>query len=456
MKPTKYTFAIIPFKFNGDFRIFGQNAVNSGMWQEEDSDYSRMYKHIHDLITPENPQRSIIEYSLSLSPEKSVDLGFNVSDTVGYIFSGRNQIGEIYTERLFLPQMKMFIFETNIGFFTCKFVFDANIKFEPMCELTTLIKKMRFSQDNSRNKSLTMRTENEDKFLNLLEIIQQLVHDEDSDLHADLFFERSDVKKRVSAFMLSSFLFERELTEDDAAGYLKPLKRAQSKAHEVRFSREYEKPKILRPFKNMFWGFSSQGAANINYVVEGISNEDFIRSLNSTVQREYLFMTVFLLNQTYTLIDYCQIFSTLADKAVSDAELERMHKFRLNHVYNTVSNLEHYREYYRRLREALAVESLLEEVDSKQASLYRQKETQRNEQLKKIEDRIVAITAIVTVVLGVQGIISNLNSGYFLLEIISWKELVLWFLAASTILIILILLVIKIFNIWRHRNKSNQ
>ncbi len=451
--PTKYTFAIIPFKFNIDFKTFGENAINSGMWQEIDADYSRMYKHIHDCITPENPHRSIIEYSISLSPEKSAELGFNVSDTVGYIFSGRNQIGDHYTERILVPEIKMFVFETNIGFFTCKFVFDANIDFEPMCELTCLIKKMRFSQEISKNKSLTMRREGENRYINLLEIFQCLVKGEQFIPGADLFFERSNVKKRVSAFMFSSFLFETELTEEDAASYLKPLKRAQSKAHEVRFSREFEKSRILRPFKNMFWGFSSQGAANINYVVEGMSNETFIRSMNTTIQREYLFMTVFLLNQAYTLIDYCQAFSTIADKAVSDAELQRMHKFRLSHVFYTVSNLEHYREYYRRLRESLAIEKLLEEVDSKQASLYMQKEAQRNEQLKKIEDKIIAITAIVTVVLGVQGIISNLNSGYFLLEVIGWKELVLWFIAASALLIILILFVIKAFNLWRHWNK---
>lgn len=453
MNPTKSTFAIIPFKFKGDFKVYGQRAVESGIWQEKVSDYSRMYKHVHISASPQNPHRSILEYSVSLSPEKSAELGFNVSETDKYIFSGRNQIGDSYTEALLVPEIKMFIFETNIGFFTCKFVFEEDIDFEPMCELTCLIKKMRFSEDNQKNKSLTMRREGEERYINLLKIIQYLVNDEELMPGADLFFERSDVRKRVSAFMLSSFLFEKELDEDQAASYLRPLKRAQSKAHEVRFSREYEKPKILRPFKNMFWGFSSQGAANINYVVDGISNEKFIRSLNDTVQREYLFMTVFLLNQAYTLMDYCQAFSTIADRAVSEEELTRMHNFRLRHVYNTISNLEHYREYYRRLRDALAIDSLLEEVDSKQASLYRQKEELRNQHLKKIEDRIVAITAIVTVILGVQGIISNMNSGYFLLEVIGWKQFLLLFAAITGTFAVFILLIIKTFSLMRSRRK---
>jgi len=456
--PTKFTFAIIPFKFSCDFIDFGRNALASGMWHEEASDYSRMYKHIHISVDPDNPNRSILEYKAVLSPEKSAELGFAVSDTVRYILTGKNQIGEVYTETVLIPEIKMSIFETKIGFLSCNFVFDEDIDFESLCELTCLIKKMRFSRDNQKNKSLTMRHEGRETCINLLEIIQKMVNHTSGNDHntipaADFFFERSDVKNRVSAFMLSSYLFDGEIDEDEAAKYLKPLKRAQSKAHEVRFTREYEKPRILRPFKNMFWGFSSQGAANINYVTGEMSNEAFIRSLYQTIKREYLFMTVFLLNQAYTLIDYCQAFSTVADRAVSEEEMQRMHNFRLRHVYNTTSNLEHYREFYRRLRESLAIDNLMEEVEGKQASLYRQKEDLRNEQLKAIENKIFAVTTIFTVLLGVLGIISNMSEGYFLLVEIGWKNFILLFLAISAGVTLMILVILNVYYMTKSRNK---
>lgn len=453
MEATKFTFAIVPFKFNVNFRDFGKSAAASGIWQEGNSDYSRLYKHINVSVDDQNPNRSILEFNAALSPEKSGDLGLYLSDTKNYVLTGKNELGEVYREKVLIPEIKMFLFETRIGFVSCNFVFDSSTDFDSMCELTCLIKKMRFHQDNERSKSLTLRPEGQDTCINLLEVIQKMVSGVELETNADFFFERSDIRKRVSAVMLSSFLFEKEIDEEEAAQYLKPLRRAQSKAHEVRFSREIEKAKILRPFKNMFWGFSSQGAANINYVTDGISNEAFIRSLYGTIKREYLFMTVFLLNQAYTLIDYCQAISTVADEVVSQEEIQRMHNFRLKHVFTTVSNLEHYREYYRRMRESLAVDSLLQEVDGKQDALYRQKEDRRTEHLRKIENKILVVTTVFTVLLGVLGIVSNMSEGYFLLVEIGWKKFLLLFTAIAVAVSILILLMVQVV-FWFRKNRK--
>jgi len=442
MEIPKFTFAIIPFKYSYSFDSIEKIAAEGGIWQEECSDYSRFYKHININLDKRNPNRSIIEYKAVLSPEKSSELGFYISDKHKYLLTGRNEAGEYYRGTVWIPEIKMFVFDTNIGFISCNFIFEDNIDFESMCELICLIKKMKFHQDNEKNKTLTMRLEDQSKCINLLEIIQNTLLGERFSVGADLFFDRSDVKRRVSAMMLSSFLFEKEISEKEAVMYLRPLKRSQSKTHEVGFYREVDKERVLRPFKNMFWGFSPQGVANINYVVEKISNEKFIRSLYTTIKREYLFMTVFLLNQSYTLIDYCHAFSTAADKAVSQEEIQRMHNFRLKHVFNTVSILEHYREYYEKLRNALAIDSLLHEVDEKLDSLYKKKEDQRDEYLRKIENRVVTLTLVFTILLAILGIVSTMNAGYYLYVDVGLKNFLLLFVGTTIALAVIVFIIV--------------
>jgi len=244
-------------------------------------------------------------------------------------------------------------------------------------------------------------------------------------------FERA-TKSDPSAVMLSSFLLKNELTDAEAVGYLQSLKRAQSKEYNNVASTEY----LLHPFKNIYWDFSPQGIANINYSEGYSGQDDFLVKYHNHVGKEYLLMTLLLLHQEYTLIDYCQCLSQLDADDTIDKRMETMYGFKMKYVTSTISHLENYRKFFNLFRNTLNIDDLLAEVEMKLQSMYahisqarmeeqlaiEKENAQRQEEMNALrkkymdeenerKERISATVSALSVVLALFGVVSVISDG---------------------------------------------
>ena len=388
----KYTFMIVPFKFEG--KIDHERVLKSGFLKACDHDkikYDRLYKHVADSISEQNEDRTIMDYW--------VDREHNCCELFRHTLSFRvvNDNGEHHRAKGYLKDIFLYCFESGIGFVVLNFVFDEKLPLDTMCEVLNKLKKIK-----RKSRSLQILCDGEEvDLLSLLDKVPQNLF-----VKYDLFFQHSS-KDYVSATMLSSFTYMKPQNEKTILYKLECLKRSQGDSFGTT---EEAEDKYLRPFKNMFWGFSTQGIANINYDDPSVGNLAFLKSFYKNVKREYLLMTLIVLNQELTLLDYCQKFSASADSIPSIEDLNRLYNFKIRGTYTTVSHLEHYRTFYNSYMEELGIAQIFSEVDTKQNAIYLTNKNKLAEKKAASDKNINRFTKILSVVLSIFGITGLVNN----------------------------------------------
>jgi len=404
----KYTFMIIPFKFKGN--IDENEIIKSGYFKPCDHDmirYDRLYKHVTDCISCSNPDRSIFDYWFNRE-EKHTEL-FRKT----LLFRTKTENDKILEAEGYLKDIYVYCFENGIGFIVLNFVFEENIDINTMCEILHGLKKIKRVTAESRFEILL---DGEPVELSCLinEIPQRL------NVEYDLFFQHTN-KGYVSAVMLNSFTYpapqygkEKAKLEKDILHQLECLKRSQGSSYGTI---ENDGLKYIRPFKNMFWAFSAQGIANINYNDPEVGNIGFLKKFYRNVKREYLLMTLIVLNQEFMLIDYCQKFTSSVDAVSSVDELKRLYNFKIHGLFTTVSHLEHYRAFYSSFSEELGIQNILDEVNSKQSAIYLSNKNRIEEEKSKRDKKVNRFITVLSVILSVFGVTEMINNVLELLEI---------------------------------------
>lgn len=407
----KYSFMIIPFKINGNKMFSGK--LNSDFFIEVDSKekkYQKLYKHIENAINSVNKNRYISEYVVNRKKYfKHYDnyLEFNTINkcnnnsfkTLGYV-----------------DNISCYVFNDSLGFIIYNYIFDNSVDFDSYCDIINLLKKIDRVETGKcleiKSGALT---------INLREELDYIAKQFGGDV--ELFFQHNS-DKYVSATMLNSFCFDEIIDEKTVVRSLECLKKSKSKDFHVLELKEHD---YLNPFEGIYWGFSTQGIGNINYCVDN-SIKSFIYTFYDRVKKEYLLMMLLLLNQEYTLMDFCICFSedfyvkSSFNKKTVIENSNRLYRFKILNTYTIVSHLDHYRQFYKMYYNVLNIDELMKEVTDKQDAIYA---TYNNNKLKKksyFEFVLTILIALMPVVLVIPDLIVHLNSenkGVFLGTIIS-------------------------------------
>ena len=304
MDEIKYTFMIIPFCLEEGELFEEKKVTDSGFFCSIDHNnikYERLYKHIvNNVIGEKNIRRTIFDFDIDM--QKFLP---NMADKL-LRFSIIKDGEEKYMVRGLLKNVLMYYFLDGCGFIVLHFIYEENTPLEQLAEVLNCLKK--FDREKACFK---VKVENREEFeiASLLEEIKKKIG-----LKIQLFFQHSS-RGYVSSVMLNSFLLEGEDVNEQYIQYaLDCLKRSQGRSYGTTDNLKYE----IHPFKGMYWAFSTQGIANINYVSPEASNKKFYLSFHDNVRQEYLLMTLILLNQEYTLLEFCQKFA-LVDSAARNA-----------------------------------------------------------------------------------------------------------------------------------------
>ena len=397
----KYTFMVIPFKFKGN--INSDLIIEKSYFKSCDHNriqYDRLYKHVADSITENNPDRTIYDFWVDR------DVKFPELFRKTLKFKVQTDNNKIFETSAYLKDIFVYCFQNGIGFIVLNFVFDEDIDINTMCEILNKLKKIKREIDDSKFEiSLNGST------VDLFSIINELPQGLNVDY--DLFFQHSN-KEYVSAIMLNSFTYfmpqskdQKEKLEEDILHQLECLKRSQGNSYGTL---ECDERKYIRAFKNMFWAFSTQGIANINYNDPEVGNINFLQKFYKNVKREYLLMTLIILNQEFTLLDYCQKFTCSIEDIHTIGELNRLYNFKIHGTFTTISHLEHYREFYSRYSEELGIQKILEEVNSKQNAIYLSNKNKLTEEKAKRDKKINRFTKVLSVILSIFGITGLINN----------------------------------------------
>lgn len=379
----KYSFMIVPFKM--DKSIKDSNLKNNDFFIEYKEDqirYEKLYKHINNAIVFGNDNHSIEDYGINLEkyfPEwYKKELTFKVEDK-GYNVKG------------YLKEVITYFFNSGIGFNVFFFVFDEKTSIDEYTEVINKLKKI--DRD-----AINFNIYSDDKAIGVYSILEEIKNKVGYDM--DFFFQHN-YKEYVSSTMLNSFTFDHEIEEHEIFNYLECLKRSQPESYGVVVNED----DYLHPFKNIYWGFSSQGIGNVNYCLEG-QQEDFIKNFNQRVRREYLLMVLILLNQQFTLMDFCIDYTVLFndkssfdDKSVIE-HTNRLYMFKVQNTYTVVSHLEHYRKFYKKLYEKLNIDDILKEVESKQDAIYARYENEKRKQKERKEKKQNIWMSVFSVILS--------------------------------------------------------
>lgn len=390
----KYTFLIIPFKFEG---AISEDAVTAtGFYHPCDHSvikYDRLYKHVADCIDEKNPDRTIFDFWADREHHLS-DLFRNTLQ-----FRVKNENGQFFSAEGYLKDLFVYCFDNGIGFLVFNFVFDEKTPLNTVCEILNKLKKIKRNDDSSKFEILCDK-----KPVDLFELIKTAAAN--LNLKCDLFFQHS-AKNYVSATMLNSFAFEEPQSEETIRHALECLKRSQGNSFGTKESSSKE---YLNPFKNMFWAFSTQGIANVNYLDPEVGNAEFMKRFYKNVKREYLLMTLLVLNQEYTLLDYCQKFVNSKDKLPTIQDLNRLYNFKIQGTFTTVSHLEHYRTFYDSYLHEMGIEQILNEVNTKQNAIYLTNKNRFAEEKARKDKNVNRFTKVLSLILSVFGITGLINN----------------------------------------------
>lgn len=399
----KYTFMIIPFKFTGNIY---EGVTNSNFFKPCDHKtikYDRLYKHIADSISSDNAKRTIFDYWFNR--EEHLTECFRQT----LVFKVMTENKKMYKAEGYLKDLFLYCFKNGIGFFVLNFVFDENVDFNTMCEILNKLKKVNRVLNNSK-----FEISLDNKEFDIYSMLCQILDKVDPD--ADLFFQHSS-KEYMSATMFNSFTYfqpeegaAQQKSEKEMLHQLECLKRSQGSSFGAF---EDDNKNYIRPFKNMVWGFSTQGIGNINYNDPTVDNMNFLQSFYKNVKREYLLMALIILNQEFVLLDYCQKFTSSVDKKPSPEELNRLYDFKLHGTFTTVSHLEHYRTFYSHYSEELGIQEILEEVNTKQNAIYlshKNKITEEKTRRDKNINRFTKVLSVILSIFGITGLINNVAS----------------------------------------------
>lgn len=431
VKMFKYTFMIIPFKFEGN--INEEEIARFGYLLPCDHNrikYDRLYKHVANSISGNNPERSIYDYWVNREEYFSEVFRHPLN------FKVVTENKKTFTTEGYLKDIFVYCFENGIGFIVVNFVFDENIDINTMCEILNKLKKIK-RELNSQNFEITLANKKFDLFSLINKIPQGL------NVKYDLFFQHSS-KDYVSATMINSFTYfesqkidEKEKLEKDILHQLECLKRSQGNSYGTHES----KGKNIRPFKNMFWAFSTQGIANINYNDPTVGNIKFLESFYKNVKREYLLMALIILNQEFILLDYCQKFTSSINKIPSIEELNRLYNFKIHGTFTTVSHLEHYRDFYTQYSNELGIQKILEEVDAKQSAIYLSHKNKITEEKTKRDKNVNKFTKVLSVILsifGITGLINNIANLIVRENAVELSIIVVTFVIVAVVLVMIV------------------
>lgn len=211
----KYTFMIIPFKYQTDFDC--KNLLNSNFFRETDHTkikYDRLYKHIEASIDSSNAERTIFDFWVN----KEIALT-NIFDKI-LRFKIRNDLEKTYEVEGYLKDIFVYFFKNGIGFIVINLVFDSKIDIDTFCELTNKLKKI--NRDLGKSKLEIINEDN--STVNIFQIITTIKNE--LSCNCDLFFQHSS-EKYVSAIMLNSFTFVDKPDEKIIIQKLEFLKRSQ-------------------------------------------------------------------------------------------------------------------------------------------------------------------------------------------------------------------------------------
>lgn len=395
----KYTFMIVPFKIDGD--IDYDAILTSKFFQPCDHKrikYDRLYKHVADSIDENNINRTIKDFW--------VDLENNMPDYYKKVLTFRaiNENNQTYLTEGYLKDIFVYCFENGIGFIVLNFVFDELANIDTISEILNKLKKINRNIDNSKFE-IKNGKEEVDLFSILLRIKNELFD------QCNLFFQHSS-DRYVSAIMLNAFTYLEPQKDEVILHNLECLKRSQGNSYGTI---ENSNNNFLRPFKNMFWAFSTQGIANITYNDPSVGNFEFLKTFYRNVKREYLLMTLIVLNQEYTLLDYCQRFVSSSDNLPTLNDLNRLYNFKIHGTFTTVSHLEHYRSFYSYYSEELGIQKIFDEVNTKQNAIYLTNKNKIADEKARRDKNINKFTKVLSVILsifGITGLINNVANLY--------------------------------------------
>lgn len=136
VKMFKYTFMIIPFKFEGN--INEEEIARFGYLLPCDHNrikYDRLYKHVANSISGNNPERSIYDYWVNREEYFSEVFRHPLN------FKVVTENKKTFTTEGYLKDIFVYCFENGIGFIVVNFVFDENIDINTMCEILNKLKK---------------------------------------------------------------------------------------------------------------------------------------------------------------------------------------------------------------------------------------------------------------------------------------------------------------------------
>ena len=437
----KYSYLILPFKFTES--IDEHKILSSDYFELCDHSkikYNRLYKHISDSISEKNKDRTIHDFWFNRNKH------FTSFFRTELHFSLINELQQNIMIRGYMKDIFIYCFDNGIGFFVIHFVFDNDTNIDDICEVLNKLKKI-----NREMKDAQLSIASLTKELNLMELITNIM----SKLYidSDLFFQYSN-KKYVSATLINSFCYTSPQEEAKIIEDIECLKRSQPRSYGTYYSK---KDTFIRPFKNMYWAFSTQGVANINYFDPEIGNTSFVKTFYKNVKREYLLMSLIILNQEYMLLDYCQKFVQSIDEIPSNEELNRLYKFQIHNTYSIVSYLEHYRSFYEAYYNELGIDQVLKEVNAKQQAIYQANKNKASEKKAKKEASVNKFTKILSVTLSIFGISGLINNIANLISRENALELTLIVVPSVALVVAVTILLSNVFSKAsenKHRRKS--
>lgn len=317
----KYTYMIVPFRFSESLDALD----NSEFFTPVDHDnirYNRLYKHVGSCISPDNASRTIFDYDVNI--QKLVPQFCN--KVLNFCVEKGDKK---YKADGMLNEALVFKFSTGVGFIVLNVVFAEDTDIEVFCEIMNKLKKINRTLSDAKFEIVCDGAK-----VGIFDVLTAIKEKLNGQI--DLFFQHNS-DKYVSATMLNSFTFTECIEEKMLFHYLESLRKSQG---ETFGTLEEVEGEYLHPFKNMYWGFSTQGVANVNNLDPATDNIDFYKSFYTNVRQEYLLMTLILLNQEFTLLDFCAKF-TLADEEPKVSDLNRLYDFKLVNTFTVVSHLEH-------------------------------------------------------------------------------------------------------------------
>lgn len=388
-----FTYIIVPFAYLETYqdavkKCAGQSDspaadIDKPHWQKEVFKTERLFEYIDSLVWPDENYQGSIGSFLRLTSEGRTFYPLPKADQLIYCHLKNN---DLY---LYLEDVDIFLFETNVGFLSYRFRYHACHGIDDIIagnyNLKKFIQEKRPLRFQNRPDDNAAGENPEWIYLDMARASIKMV----SQFDIVTYFE-SDAKPALVASKPSFALVYTGVSLDKSfRGYHDFSQRLMKILFELRraFKETYKPapieydpdshPELLQLFANSYWGIAHEGLANVIHLVDDEkANIYFKDNYPYGLKQVYYYLYMLVLHQRYALlylsIQAAKIPPAIEDKPSLDETREqesllmdlrkKMAFYVLRTAFRQVSNNSHHNRLYEKIRECLGIESLMEEI----------------------------------------------------------------------------------------------